>query len=146
MADTKLKTIEYYRKYPVRFVEDCLGLSLTKTQKIFMNQMMNTNRINKYFIISPRWSGRKFYYDALNQIREILFGESDLKDNNATITVVNMPSHITCHCPHCGEEIKIPYLDFLNMISEYYYGDWIGDTFECPECEEEIEIKDVDWD
>ena len=32
------------------------------------------------------------------------------------------------------------------MMSEYYYGDWIGDTFECLKCEEEIEIKDVDWD
>lgn len=69
-----------------------------------------------------------------------------MTDNKATITVVNIPSYIICHCPHCRSEIKILYSDFLCMMSEYYYGDWVGDTFECPECEEEIEIKDVEWD
>ena len=67
-------------------------------------------------------------------------------NNKTTITVVNTPSYITCCCPHCRSEIKIPYSDFLGMMPEYYYGDWIGDTFECPECGGEIEIKDVDWD
>ena len=51
-------------------------------------------------------------------------------DNKTTITVVNLPSYITCHCPHCGSEIKITYSDFLGMMSEYYYVDWIGDTFD----------------
>jgi len=46
-------------------------------------------------------------------------------NNKTTITVVNTPSYITCYCPHCDEEIKIPYSDFLSMMSEYYYGDWI---------------------
>lgn len=67
-------------------------------------------------------------------------------DNKTTITVVNMPSYITCYCPHCGEKIKIPYQDFLCMMTEYYYGDWIGNTFDCSKCGGEIEIKNVDWD
>lgn len=67
-------------------------------------------------------------------------------NNKTIITVVNTPSYITCYCPHCDEEIKIPYSDFLSMMSEYYYGDWIEDIFECPECGDEIEVKDVDWD
>lgn len=66
--------------------------------------------------------------------------------NKATITVVNLPSYIICHCPHCGSEIKIPYSDFLGMMPEYYYGDWIGNTFECLECGKEIEVKNVEWD
>ena len=70
----------------------------------------------------------------------------EMIDNKVTITVVNIPSYITCYCPHCGDGIKIPYSDFLGMMSEYYYGDWIGDMFECPECGKEIEIKNVDWD
>ena len=69
-----------------------------------------------------------------------------MTDNKVKITVVNTPSYITCHCPYCGEEIKILYSDFLSMMLEYYYGDWIGNTFECHECGEEIEVKDVDWD
>ena len=32
------------------------------------------------------------------------------------------------------------------MMTEYYYGDWIGETFECPKCGEEIEVKNVEWD
>lgn len=67
-------------------------------------------------------------------------------DNKTTIRVVNVPSYITCYCPYCSEIIKISYKDFLCMMHEYYYGDWIGDTFECPECGREIEIKNVDWD
>lgn len=67
-------------------------------------------------------------------------------NNKTIITVVNLPSHITFKCPHCGSEIKIPYSNFIGMMSEYYYGDWIGDTFECPECGEEIEVKDVELD
>lgn len=69
-----------------------------------------------------------------------------MTDNKVKITVVNLPSYITCRCPHCGSEIKISYSDFLGMMSKYYYDDWIGDVFECPECGEEIEIKNVDWD
>lgn len=49
-------------------------------------------------------------------------------DNKTTITVVNLPSYMTCHCPHCGSEIKITYSDFLGMMSEYYYVDWTGDS------------------
>ena len=67
-------------------------------------------------------------------------------NNKTTITVVNTPSYITCYCPHCDEEIKITYSDFLGMMSEYYYVDWIGDTFDCSECGEKIEVKNVDWD
>lgn len=69
-----------------------------------------------------------------------------MTDNKVKITVVNIPSYIICQCPHCGSEIKIPYSDFLSMMTEYYYGDWIGETFECPKCGEEIEVKNVEWD
>lgn len=69
-----------------------------------------------------------------------------MADNKVSITVVNTPSHITFKCPHCGSEIKITYSDFLGMMSEYYYVDWIGDTFDCSECGEKIEVKNVDWD
>lgn len=72
---------------------------------------------------------------------------TNIKDNKTKITVANIPSYIICYCPHCGEQIKIPHSDFLGMMREYYYGDWVGDTFRCPECGEEIiEIKNVDWD
>lgn len=66
-------------------------------------------------------------------------------DNKTTITVVNTPEYITCYCPHCDEEIKISYSDFLNMMPDNYYLDWIQETFECSECGREIEVEYVDW-
>lgn len=68
--DNKLNAIREYRKYPSRFAEDYLGISLTKTQKIIMDWMVNIDSLNNSFVVFPRWSGRKFYYDILNQVRK----------------------------------------------------------------------------
>lgn len=70
-----------------------------------------------------------------------------MTDNKATITVVNAPSYITCYCPHCDEEIKIAYQDFLNMMPEkpviydFDYRDLMKKKFSCPKCGKEIEIE-----
>lgn len=79
-----------------------------------------------------------------------LIDEEDSLDNKVTITVVNTPEYITCYCPHCDEEIKIPYSDFLNIMPKdaVIYGsdyrDWMGEKFKCPECSKEIEVEYVD--
>ena len=69
-----------------------------------------------------------------------------MTNNKVEITVVNTPSYIVSECPHCGEEIKIDYNDFLDMMTHYYFQDWIGEVIECPECGKEVEIETVDWD
>lgn len=69
----------------------------------------------------------------------------NITENRTTITVVNLPSYVACICPHCGEDIEIEYLDFTYMMSNDYYEDWAGETFECPECGKEISVKGVNW-
>lgn len=72
-----------------------------------------------------------------------------MTNNKITITVVNTPSYITCYCPHCNEEIKIPYQDFIDMMPEETitydsdYREWIDEKFLCPKCGKEIEVEYV---
>ena len=69
-----------------------------------------------------------------------------MADNRIEITVISAPSYITSECPHCHEEIHIDYKDFLDMMTHYYYEDWIDEVIECPECGKEVEIGSVIWD
>ena len=74
ITDNQRKLLSYYRNYPLQFLEDCLGKSLTKAQKIFINNMTNTNNTSNSFMFCQKRFGRQFYYDILNQVTEILFG------------------------------------------------------------------------
>ena len=69
-----------------------------------------------------------------------------MTDNRIDITVISAPSYIASECPHCGEEILINYSEFLDMMTHYYYEDWVDETIECPECGKEVVIRSVEWD
>lgn len=46
-------------------------------------------------------------------------------------TINSIPYSITLECPHCGEEIEIPFDEVVFKTD--YWGD--GGSCNCPECE-----------
>lgn len=69
-----------------------------------------------------------------------------MADNKAEFTVVCSPKYVVCKCPHCKEDVAIEYSDFLDMMPEEYYEEWVEEKVECPECGKEIEVGCVNWD
>lgn len=61
--------------------------------------------------------------------------------NQKTDFYINQrPVSITLECPHCGDEVEIPW-GSLN-VPEYWGDDW--GTVICPDCGKEIELGDYD--
>lgn len=60
-----------------------------------------------------------------------------------TVKVVQRPVHVDYECPHCEEEIEIPYNDFCDEVGDPC--DWVYSKITCPECEKTIEIESDDW-
>lgn len=52
------------------------------------------------------------------------------------------PDSISLECPHCGEEIEIPF-DEVDFKTDYW-GD--GGYCNCPECGKQIELGDYEYD
>lgn len=52
------------------------------------------------------------------------------------------PVSITFVCPHCGEEVKIPW---KNLDAPEYWGDDWG-CVDCPECGGTVELGDHEYD
>ena len=44
-----------------------------------------------------------------------------MSENRIDITVISAPSYITSECPHCGEEIRIGYKNFTDMMTHDYW-------------------------
>lgn len=57
-------------------------------------------------------------------------------------TIVSKPDHINVICPHCGEDVRIPF-DQVDFESDYW-GD--GGRCICPECKKDIELGDYEYD
>lgn len=57
-------------------------------------------------------------------------------------TIVSKPDYISLQCPHCNEDISIPWNDV--DVPECWADDW--GYVECPECEKEIKLGDYDYD
>ena len=57
-------------------------------------------------------------------------------------TIVSKPDHIDVICPHCDEDVRIPF-DQVNFKSSYW-GD--GGWCTCPECGKDIELGDYEYD
>lgn len=56
--------------------------------------------------------------------------------------IIQKPVAIKLTCPHCNEDIKIPW-DNLN-VPEYWGDDW--GEIDCPECDKTIKLGDYDID
>lgn len=60
----------------------------------------------------------------------------------ADFRIVSKPSYIALTCPHCEEDIKIPWKDV--DAPECWSDQW--DPVECPECKKEIDLNDWEYD
>ena len=56
--------------------------------------------------------------------------------------IISKPDHINLCCPHCEQEVNIPF-DEVDFKTDYW-GD--GAYVDCPECEKEIELGDYEYD
>lgn len=57
-------------------------------------------------------------------------------------TIVSTPSFIQFECPHCKEEVEVPF-DKVDYKTECWSdGAWA----DCPECGKEVELGDYDYD
>ncbi len=56
--------------------------------------------------------------------------------------IVSAPVEIALECPHCGEEIKIPWrdVDAPECWSDRWY------PVDCPECGKSIELGEWEYD
>lgn len=69
--------------------------------------------------------------------------EKRREEKMKTDYVINSkPDSISLECPHCGEEIEIPF-DEVDFKTDYW-GD--GGYCNCPECDKEIELGDYEYD
>lgn len=62
--------------------------------------------------------------------------------NRVDFTIVSSPTKIRLICPHCGEDIEIPWGEVDKP--ESWSDDW--PNVECPECDKEIELGSWDYD
>lgn len=62
--------------------------------------------------------------------------------NRADFTIISAPEKIRLTCPHCGEDIDIPWGEVDKP--ECWSDDW--PNVECPECGKEIELGRWDYD
>lgn len=60
----------------------------------------------------------------------------------ASYTIISKPSYIRLDCPHCKEDIELPF-DAVDFKTDYW-GD--GAWCDCPECGKEIELGDWEYD
>lgn len=57
-------------------------------------------------------------------------------------TIVSKPDYIEVKCPHCSENVRIPF-DQVDFESDYWDD---GGRCTCPECEKDIELGDYEYD
>lgn len=63
-------------------------------------------------------------------------------ENAVDFTIVSKPDHIRLECPHCGNDIEIPFDDV--DVPECWQDNW--GYVECPECQEMIKLGEWDYD
>lgn len=56
--------------------------------------------------------------------------------------IVSAPVEIAFECPHCGEEIKIPWRDV--DVPECWSDLW--PSVECPECGKSVDLGEWEYD
>ena len=60
----------------------------------------------------------------------------------ADFRIVSKPTHIAFTCPHCGDDVKIPWGE---ADAPEYWGDkWPDAT--CPSCDATVALDDWDYD
>ena len=57
-------------------------------------------------------------------------------------TIISRPHHILLECPHCGNDVEVPFQD-VNYYNDYW-GD--GGTCTCPDCGEDVELDEFEYD
>lgn len=57
-------------------------------------------------------------------------------------TIISKPAYIQFECPHCHEDVEIPFNEVF--FNSDYWGDG-GWTF-CSECGKEVELDNYDYD
>ena len=55
--------------------------------------------------------------------------------------IISKPDYITFECPHCEEEVQVPF-ECANYNTSYW-GD--GALVNCPECGKEVELDEYDY-
>ena len=56
--------------------------------------------------------------------------------------IVSKPDYITFTCPHCHDEVEIPFLDVDYKTDCWGDGAWC----DCPSCEKEVELDEYEYD
>lgn len=56
--------------------------------------------------------------------------------------IVSAPVEISFECPHCGEEIEIPWRDV--DVPECWSDHW--PSVDCPECGESVDLGEWEYD
>lgn len=59
------------------------------------------------------------------------------------LEVLQVPVSVVVECPHCENETKTEYKDFINKTGDVC--DWIGSDLTCPVCEKTFRIKTIEW-
>ena len=57
-------------------------------------------------------------------------------------TIISRPHHIQFECPHCGNDVEVPFRDV--DYNTDYWGD--GASCICPACDEEVELDEFEYD
>lgn len=64
------------------------------------------------------------------------------KDSPVDFTIMSAPVEIRLECPHCTNDIRIPWNDVDHP--DCWQDDW--GWIECPECGEDIKLGEYDYD
>lgn len=56
-------------------------------------------------------------------------------------TIISKPNYIIFVCPHCGENVHVPFAE-VDYFTDYW-GD--GAVVDCPECGKEVELSGYDY-
>ena len=62
--------------------------------------------------------------------------------NETYYTIISKPDHITFECPHCNENVNVPFGDVDYNTDYWGDGAWVN----CAECGKEVELGGYEYD